>query len=156
MKKGFSLVEVILVLGLISLSIVVLVSLAVSYLSILNSVRQRYIALNLAQEGLELIFALRNQNIAISGNENNNWLDNRIQRPGIYCIEFNTSTRSINVLRWTSFCKIIDGYSRRLIVSSSLPLINSSSYAQIISEVKFGGNDSVKLDTIITRWHPTQ
>lgn len=157
LNRAFSLSEGIIALSIIALSITILASLAVNYFVILNSVRQRFLALNLAQEGLELALALRNKQIETDSSP---WLG--ISSAGKYCLSFNTSTWSFNVQSVQSslnLCQIIPGYSRILIYedleNSSNTNLTISNAVRVTSEVSFG-NDRIKLNTIITKWHPFQ
>ncbi len=157
-RKAFSLVEVILVLFLLTLSVSFLVTFAFNYLRILVSIRERFVALNLAQEGLELAIALRNKQIETGGSP---WYGS-ISVPGSYCLSFNTSTRKISTttpVDSSKGCPIkINGLPVyfRLIRYEQIGNIPTATSVKIISKVTFGKDDFVQLNTLLTRWHPTQ
>lgn len=154
-KFGFSLPELTIALSILLLSVIVLVSLATSYLSILNSYKKRFLALNITQEGIELAIALRNKQIE---NLNaGNWLG--IATSGYYCLEFNTSSQEIIVTPTTSsgYCEVYPGYQRKITYSDfqdqSKSDLKAATSVKVVSETIFG-NDSVSLSVILTKWHP--
>lgn len=171
--RGFTLPEAVIALAIITLSIVILSTFAINYISILNSIKQRFLALNFAQEGLEFALALRNKQIEGGsflgppgfvqfflgplGQAAGGWLGIRLA--GSYCFSFESQTQRIIVQPSSAPCEIIPGY-RRLVTyydfsnPSNSDLTNSNA-VRIISEVFFG-RERINLDTVITRWHPTQ
>jgi Tfp pilus assembly protein PilV len=149
---GFTIVEMAVALFILSLSIVFLVSLANNYLYILNSYRQRFIALSMAQEGIELAVALRNQQIE-KGNVAT-WLG---VTTSINCLKFNTSTSNIEPTPTSEPCEVFPGY-KRLVKYSDFqnpgnPL-NAATSVKIVSEVSFGKGNTTTLDLILIKWHP--
>jgi type II secretory pathway pseudopilin PulG len=158
MKKGFTLAELIIVSVILILSITMLMSFAFVYLSTLNSIKIRYLALNVAQTGIEYIIALRNKQIETNSSP---WAG--VSQSGNYCLSFNTTTRQINVTTTTNSlgCQTeIPGYTRLISYSDfqnlTTNLINATSI-RAVSEVYFReGRDSIKLDIVLTKWHPVQ
>jgi prepilin-type N-terminal cleavage/methylation domain-containing protein len=149
---GFTMVEMTVALFILSLSIVFLVSLANNYLYILNSYRQRFIALSMAQEGIELAVALRNQQIE-KGNVAT-WLG---VTTSSNCLKFNTSTSNIELTPTSEPCEVFPGY-KRLVKYSDFqnpgnPL-NAATSVKIVSEVSFGKGNTTTLDLILIKWHP--
>lgn len=160
MKKAFTLAELAIVLFILVLSVVSLASLGFNYLSILNSIRTRYLALNVVQEGLELAIALRNKQIetGLSPSGLSPWVG--VSTKGSYCISFNTSTQQIIVSPSTDPCLTqIPGYTRLITYSDFLNANNTdlttAIATRVTSEVYFG-RDKIKLDTVLTKWHPAQ
>jgi hypothetical protein len=142
MRKAFSFPELTIVFIVLLLSITVLTSLSFSYLSILNSIKTRYIALNLAQEGIELAIALRNKQIETGAQP---WAG--VSTAGTYCLEFENG--QIIASRFSKPCETkIPGYQRLITYSGS------DSALKVTSEVYFG-RDKIKLETVLTKWHPT-
>lgn len=153
--RGFTLIEGIIALALITLSVVFLSTLAINYILILTSIKERFLALNFAQEGLELALALRNKQI--ENGISDNWLG--VTTSGGYCLSFNTSTKRISVQSTTSPCEVIPGYKRLIIYqdfknSKNTDLKNLNA-VRVTSKVIFA-KDEIKLDTVISKWHPTQ
>jgi type II secretory pathway pseudopilin PulG len=155
MNKGFTLVELIISLGVLVLSVVVLVGLSVSYLSILNTIRTRYLALNIAQEGIELAIALRNKQIETGSQP---W--SGVSNAGKYCLIFSTSTQRIIVESSSQPCPTGVSDYRRLIYYSDFENpgntnLENATATRVISEVYFG-KDNIQLDVVLTKWHPHQ
>ncbi len=159
MKKAFSLIEAMIALAILVLSVTVLTNIGINYFFLLNSIRQRYVALNLAQEGLELAFALRNKQI--ENGERTNWLG--VTKAGNYCLSFNTSTKSIEVnpASQSNGCEVYKGYYRLVNYQdfqnpSNSDLTNTTTIAvKVISKVQFL-NNQIELNSVITKWHPNQ
>ena len=155
MNKAFTLTELSIGLAILALSLIVLVGLSFSYLSILNSIKTRYLALNFAQEGLELAIALRNKQIE---NQLLPWAG--VSTAGSYCLDFDTNTTRIVVSPSSQPCPTrISGY-RRLIYYSDFENHSNTNLAnvnaiRVVSEVYFG-RDKIKLDVVLTKWHPNQ
>jgi prepilin-type N-terminal cleavage/methylation domain-containing protein len=150
---GFTMVEMAVALFILSLSIVFLVSLANNYLYILNSYRQRFIALSMAQEGIELAIALRNKQIETTP-VSSNWLG---VNTSSNCLKFNTSTSNIEPTPTSEPCEVFPGY-KRLVKYSDFqnpgnPL-NAATSVKIVSEVSFGKGNTTTLDLILIKWHP--
>ncbi len=157
-RQGISLPEGIVALGLISISIVFVSNLAMSYINILTSVRERFLALNLAQEGIELSIALRNKKIENSSSPSPDW--SGITTSGTYCLFFNESNRSIMVTPSNSPCPVPNYPNYRRLVRyedflnpNNINLTRSIAI-KVISEVYFGRNDKINLNVILTKWHP--
>ena len=156
MDKGFSLIELAIALFILVLSVVFLVTLGINYLLILNSVKSRYLALNLAQEGIELAIALRNKQIETGSSPS--WLG--VNTKGSYCLSFNTTTKQINVFSSSNPCSTtIPGYTRLITYSDFLNPGNTdlktAAATKVTSEVYFG-RDKIQLDVVLTKWHPSQ
>jgi prepilin-type N-terminal cleavage/methylation domain-containing protein len=160
MKKGFTLPELTIALSILLLSAVVLVSLGTSYLSILNSYRQRFLTLNIAQEGIELALALRNKQI--ERGIASNWLG--VTNAGSYCLQFDINTGEIRTISSSTPCETFrdrGGLSYRRLVSYSdfenpnNNNLTSSRAVKVVSEVYFG-REKISLDIILTKWHPVQ
>lgn len=155
-KKAFTLTETVIAFGILTLSIVFLVSLGNSYLSLLNSIRQRYIALNAARDGLELSIALRNQKI--EEENSNNWLG--ITSSGSYCLYFDTNTSRIIAYPSSQPCNIgVQGYSRLInYVDFNNPNNNNltNSQAVRVKSTVYFFRDKIELDIILTKWSPQQ
>lgn len=160
MKKGFTLTELTIALSVLSLSVVVLVSLGTSYLSILNSFRQRFLALNTAQAGIELALALRNKQI--EKETSSNWLG--VANAGSYCLVFDINNREIRANPSSNPCETFrdrGGLSyRRLVRYSDFQNPNNTNLTnsravKVVSEVYFG-REKISLDIILTKWHPVQ
>ncbi|MFN3605530.1 MAG: hypothetical protein ACK4UJ_12560, partial [Leptonema sp. (in: bacteria)] len=79
-REGFTLTEGVIALAILFISIGFITTLALNYMTILNSIRQRFLALNIAQEGLELALAVRNKQIE---NGAQPWLG--VSSAGSYC-----------------------------------------------------------------------
>ncbi|MCS7200569.1 MAG: type II secretion system GspH family protein [Patescibacteria group bacterium] len=92
-KRGVTIIETIVALTIISLLMGIILNIVFNYLLILNSIKERLIALSLAQEGLELAIALRNKNYEKGEQSNDEWLG--VIPGNNYCIEFNTTTAKI-------------------------------------------------------------
>ena len=154
MDKGFSLTELAIALFILVLSVVFLVTLGVNYLLILNSVKSRYLALNLAQEGIELAIALRNKQIETGSQP---WVG--VNASSTYCLSFNTTTKQINVLSSSNPCPTtIPGYTRLIRYSDFLKQtsdLTKATATKVTSEVYFG-RDKIQLDVVLTKWHPSQ
>jgi prepilin-type N-terminal cleavage/methylation domain-containing protein len=155
MNKAFTLTELSIGLVILALSLTVLVGLGFSYLSILNSVKIRYMALNSAQAGIEYAIALRNQQIERGFSP---WAG--VSTAGTYCLYFDTNTKRIIASPSSQPCSTeISGYTR-LIYYSDFENPNNTNLAnanalRVVSEVYFG-RDKIKLDVVLTKWHPTQ
>ncbi len=148
---SFSLAEISIALLILSLSVSFLTTLALNYFTILNSVKERFIALNLAQEGLELAIALRNKQIE-DYNNNIPWYG--VRGLGSYCLSFDNSGNVLvnDPTDSEKGCSIngVSGYSRLITYQSFL----DPNYAvKVISKVRFGKNDIVQLNTVLTKWH---
>jgi type II secretory pathway pseudopilin PulG len=155
MNKAFTLPELFISLLILSLSLVFLVTFSNSYLSILNDIRKRYLGLNVAQAGLEYSLALRNKQI-----ENNQTPWSGVSLSGSYCLSFNTTTKNINIFPSTQPCPSeIPGYSRLLFYKDfenpNNNNLNNARAIKIISESYFG-KDKIRLDIVLTKWHPIQ
>jgi hypothetical protein len=157
MDKGFSLTELAIALFILVLSVVFLVTLGINYLLILNSVKSRYLALNLAQEGIELAIALRNKQIE-TGSQS--WVG--VSTKGSYCLSFNTATQKIVTSTPSSpqgCSTAIPGYTRLITYSDFLNPGNTdlttATATKVTSEVYFG-RDKIQLDVVLTKWHPSQ
>jgi type II secretory pathway pseudopilin PulG len=157
MKKAFTLPELMIAFYVLILSMLFLSGLGVSYLSILNSVRTRYLALNVAQEGIELAIALRNKQIETGSQP---WVG--VSTKDSYCLSFNTTTQKIAISTPSSpqgCSTAIPGYTRLITYADFLDSDNTdlttATATRITSEVYFRG-DKIKLDVVLTKWHPTQ
>ena len=155
-KKAFTLPEAVIALGILTLSIVFLTSLGNSYLSILNSIRQRYTALNAVQEGLELAIALRNKKIEQM--DNINWVG--IRTAGDYCLYFDINTSRIVANPSSQPCSVnIQGYYR-LITYSDFENPNNSDLTNAravrVQSTVYFLRDKISLDIVLTRWSPIQ
>jgi hypothetical protein len=155
MKKAFTLAELMIAFYILMLSMLFLSALGFNYLSILNSVRTRYLALNVAQEGIELAIALRNKQIETGSQP---WVG--VSSKGSYCLSFNTETKQINVFSSSNPCQTnIQGYARLITYSDFLNPNNNdletATATRVASEVYFKG-DKIKLDVVLTKWHPAQ
>jgi hypothetical protein len=162
-SKGFTVAELSIAFAILILSVGFLVSLANSYLSILNSYRQRFLALNIAQEGLELALALRNKQI--EKEISSNWLG--VANAGSYCFVFDVNAQNVQEIiatHSTNPCETFrdqGGLSYQRLVSysdfqnPSNTNLRTATSAKVISEVYFG-RDKISLDIILTKWHPVQ
>lgn len=152
--KGISITEALVSLAIISLAVVSLSTLISNYLLIMNSLKYRFLALNLAQEGLELAFALRNKQIEKGSSP---W--SGISLAGKYCLSFNKLNKEIVVQPSNQPCRVFSNYSRLVIYNDFENSANSDlsgAYAiKVVSEV-YWGKEKVKIDSIITKWHPIQ
>jgi type II secretory pathway pseudopilin PulG len=154
MKKAFTLPELSISLLLLLLSMAILVGLSFSYLSVLNSIRSKYFALNMAQEGIELAIALRNKQIETSSTP---WVG--VSTSGSYCLSFNTTTKKIIVISSSNPCKTLTPNYTRLIIYSdfenqSNTNLTIATATKVISKVYFEKNNKVELDVVLTKWHP--
>jgi len=155
MRKAFTFVELTITFSILILSVIFLTSLGSSYLSILNSTRTRYLALNFAQEGIEYAIALRNKQIEGSFSP---W--SGVTTSGSYCLSFDSVNEKIVVNPSSQPCPTdISSYTRLIRYSdfespTNTDLTNSQAI-RVTSEVYFE-RDQIKLDTVLTRWHPTQ
>jgi len=157
---GFTLPELTIALSILALSVVFLLSLGNSYLSILNSYRQRYLALNIAQEGLELALALRNKQI--ERGISSDWLG--VANASSYCLQFDINTGEIRVISSSNPCETFrdqGGLSYQRLIryydfeNPNNTDLRTATSAKVISEVHFG-RDKISLDIILTKWHPVQ
>jgi len=160
MKKGFTLPELTIALSVLALSTVFLVSLGTSYLSILNSFGQRFLALNTAQAGIELALALRNKQI--ERGISSNWLG--VTNAGSYCLQFDIDTQEIRANPSSNPCETFRDQGgliyRRLVRYSDFENPNNTDLrtatsVKVISEAYFG-REKISLDIILTKWHPNQ
>lgn len=71
-KSGFTLVEVVLILIMISIGLTAIMSLALKSASLNNEKRNMFNSIFLTEEGLEIMNNIRDTNVIIS-NEYNNW-----------------------------------------------------------------------------------
>jgi len=155
MKKGFTLPELTVTLSILVLSLTALIALATGYLSILNSYRQRFLGLNVTQEGVEIALALRNKQI--EKGESRNWLG--VTEAGTYCINFDPISRQIKVYPSSNPCEVFYGYRRLIRYSdfenSSNNNLTTTRAVKVISETYFN-NNKISLDIVLTKWHPIQ
>ncbi len=155
-KKAFTLTEAVIALGILTLSTVFLVALGNSYLSILNSIRQRYTALNAVQAGIEYALALRNQKI--EQRDSSNWLG--VTTAGNYCLYFDTNTSRIIANPSSQPCNIgVQGYNR-LINYTDFDNPNNrdlrNARAVRVKSTVYFFRDRIELDIVLTRWSPVQ
>ena len=155
MSKAFTLTELVISFVILLLSVIILVGLSFNYLSILNSIKLRYFALNVAQAGIEYALALRNQQIEKGLSP---WAG--VSYKGTYCLNFNTSNRRIEVMSSSNPCPAeFHGYRRLITYTDFIDPNNTNLYnsqaIRVSSEVYFE-RDKIKLDVVLTRWHPTQ
>jgi len=155
MNKAFTLTELATAIFILVLSMVFLTTLSFSYLSILNSIKNRYLALNMAQEGIELAIALRNKQIETGSQP---WVG--VTTKGSYCLSFNTTTQQIVVASSFNPCSTqIPGYTRLISYLDFLNPTNTDLTAaiaiRVVSEVYFE-RDKIELNVVLTRWHPSQ
>lgn len=83
-KKGFSLLEMIVVIFIISLGLVGILSLAVSSLKAGKFTKGKLVASELAQEGLEMVKNIRDENWL----EEDDWLDGINTGDGTFIIDY--------------------------------------------------------------------
>jgi len=155
MNKAFTLVELTIAFMILLLSLTVLAGLSFGYLSILNSIKTRYIALNIAQEGIEYAIALRNKQIEKGFSP---WPG--VAERGSYCLYFVTTTKEVIAVPSTTPCPTMISEYRRLIHYYDFEnpenlLLHYSNAVRVTSEVDFRG-EKFKLDVILTKWHPVQ
>lgn len=74
MKKGFTLIETLVAITVLTIAIVGPMSLAISSINSVKIVKNQVIAFYLAQEGIEYVRNLRDNNF-IQGNTGTKWLD---------------------------------------------------------------------------------
>jgi len=153
MKKAFTLPELMIAFYILIVSMFFLTGLGIGYLSILNSAKTRYLALNVAQEGIELAIALRNKQIE---KEASPWAG--VDQAGTYCLSFDTSTQQINISSSINPCSTqIPGYTRLISYSDFLSPTNTdlttttTLATRVTSEVHFSG-DKIKLSTVLTKY----
>jgi Tfp pilus assembly protein PilV len=157
MKNGLSFTEVIIAFSIISIFLTSFFNWILNYLITLNTIKERLIALSLAQEGLELAIALRNK--AYETSSPSNWLDSegRIYLNNSYCLRLETSTGEImaSSTRNIDSCKIynynnIDFY-RLVSYSNDENYVNGRTSTIVSSQVNFL-NQTVELKTILVDW----
>jgi hypothetical protein len=166
-NKGVSFTEVLVALFIISVSIVTFLTLASTQLRILKLSKDKFLAHALSLEGLELVEAYRNSQI-----NQTNWLG-LLSNKGDYCLHFDNGNfyirrindcsdggrlylvgnRYLHVGREnekTLFKRIIHLEDA---LDSENPNLSESEFVKVISIVKLP-NEEIKLETILTKWHP--
>ncbi len=157
-KRGITITEAGIALFILLISIAYLNNLAVSYMLTLSSVKERYLANSLAQEGIELAIALRNKQFEHNVGRVNP--TNPVEWLGIpnetdtYCLglengEIKTSTSP------TEGCLIIITsspvfYRKIKFEKYGSENFASSSIVKVTSEVTFRNLEPIKIETILT------
>lgn len=154
-SRSFSLIEVLAALVLFVFGFLVFLSISQSYFRILRRDEDRLLAAALAHEGLELVMAKRNLNVA---EDKVNWLDGL---PNSFCVDKTmTVTSSANACRLffapTGFYlhsgsdATATKFSRRLEISRH-PAVPEA--VTVIAEVIWP-EDKLQLQLVLTSWHP--
>ncbi len=155
MKNGLSFTEVIIAFSIISILLASFFNWILNYLITLNTIKERLIALSLAQEGLELAIALRNK--AYETNTIPNWLGNNIDLNSSYCLKLETSTGKIMANSTTDInsCKVYNynniDFHRLVSYSSDTDYVIGKTSTIVNSKVNFL-NQTVELKTILVNW----
>lgn len=153
LNKGLSLSETIIVFAIISFFIASFFNWILNYLIILNTAKERLVALSLAQEGLELAIALRNKQYETTPPPSD-WLG---VNPGDYCISLETSTGKIITSTPTDIdgCQVFNSqnliFKRLITYSNDLGYYPHASSIMVTSKVSFL-NQNVKLNTVLIHW----
>ena len=161
-NKAQMLTEVLVGLAIFIFGFTVFFMLINSYLISFRQIRERLVANFLAQEGLELVLAKRNENIAKNIAPNpTNWLDGLASTTAtsttIY-LDYNLATSSSPQLFiddsgfFSHRGATPTSFSRAIILNSQQPL-NQATSVEVISRVNFY-DQQVEFKTIITKWHP--
>lgn len=157
MKNGISLTETIIVFTIITIFVYAFFNWIFNYLVALNTIKERLIALSLAQEGLELAIALRNK--AYETTTLGNWLDYRnninINLNNSYCLELVTTTGEIRVTSTMDPCEVYNYnnllFKRLISYSNDQGYVSNLSSTIVTSRVEFL-NQKVELKTILVNW----
>lgn len=140
--KGFSLLEIIIAISLLAVGIAGAVALISRTISVGSVVRNQLVAWHLAQEGMEVVYNIRNTNWT----EQSAWDDGLVD--GNSCVDFDS----------TSFINPCDGASRNLYILSNRYEHNPGGAATgfsrhiEISDGVDGGGASFKLAKSIVEW----
>ncbi len=156
-RKGFSLIEVITILFVISLGLVGVLTLIVQNIQGQQFNKQNIIAHQLAQEGIELIRKVRDSNWLTGANWNENLA------AGDYYMDYNdsiptaTSSAEVLYLDANNFYTHDSGdavstsiFSRQISLA-----VNSTSSIQVISQVDWGDKNKTftyTLETLLYDW----
>ncbi len=153
-KRGFTLVEVLVAIAILSVGTAVSVN-TISYsLGLAAKIKDRTIAAHLAQEGVEIVKNIRDLNW-IAGDTFDLGLGD-----GWGCVQYNSnsidyncllnsgdSTLSFDGAHYIHGSGVATNFSRRIIISTL-----SSSEKKVISEVLCGDNCSVSLENHLFDW----
>jgi type II secretory pathway pseudopilin PulG len=163
MKNGLSFTEVIIAFSIISILLASFFNWILNYLITLNTIKERLIALSLAQEGLELAIALRNKAYETDTDTDTdtdtipNWLGNNIDLNSSYCLKLETSTGEIMANSTTDInsCKVYNynniDFHRLISYSSDTDYVIGKTSTIVNSKVNFL-NQTVELKTILVNW----
>jgi len=153
--RGFSLIEVLTAITLFLVGFLVLLSISRNYLQTLRRSEDRLLAVALAQEGLELVMAKRNLNVA----EDKPWLDGF---PNKFCIDMSLMPvspdpqRGCQLYLENGFYKHsgtkATKFSRQLELIK-ITEITGEAAAKVVAEV-FWPEGKVQLQMVLTPWHP--
>jgi Tfp pilus assembly protein PilV len=146
-KKGQSLVEVLVSVGIIIMGIVPIIGLVSVNARVSSRVKEEAIGVELAREGIEVVRNIRDSNWS-AGDAWDTDLDD-----GSYTIELNTTTPSWTLSN-TSVTSCIDsavvaGNLHRLITLES----QADGGIEVISEV-CSSNNNYQLVEVLYDWHP--
>ena len=131
MKNGFSLIEVIAAITILTVGIAGSVALINRTISAASFVRNQFIAWQLAQEGMEVVHNIRNTNWV----EDTSWDDGL--SAGTYCVNYNSVSLG-------GFCA---GSSRDLYIFSNLYMHNSGGTATDFSRY-IEVADAIDIDSV--------
>lgn len=157
-QRGITITEAGIALFILLISIAYLNNLAVSYMLTLSSVKERYLANSLAQEGIELAIALRNKQFESNTNPVDiknpaEWLG--IPDEGYYCLSLENGEIKTSTILTREDCKIMITsspvfYRKIKFEKYDSTIFASSSIVKVISEVTFRNLEPVKIETILT------
>ncbi len=150
-NRAQSFTETIIALALFISTFIFFFVLVNNYLKSLREVRERIIAQLLAQEGIELVIAKRNQSIA----QNKDWPFNLLSSTTT-CVDYDLETTTCGKLYLDGSKFTYRRTGRSTAFSRTIELAPvTSSVIQITSKVEWQ-NNKVELESIITKWHPNQ
>jgi hypothetical protein len=158
LDRGFSLIEVLTAITLFIVGFLVLLSISRNYLQTLRRSEDRLLAVALAQEGLELVMAKRNLNVA----EDKPWLDGLDGFPNKFCIDMSLMPVSPDPQKGCQLF-IENGFYKhsgteatkfsRQLELIKITEITGEAAAKVVAEV-FWPEGKVQLQMVLAPWHP--
>ncbi len=160
-QSGFTVLELIVVMFIISLGLIGVLSLAVQNIKVSGLNKNELIASQLAQEGLELVRSIRDKNWLTSGND---WKlgagagsGSDIYQDGIYAIDYNNGIMDVvGIGDINAKLKINGGFYEHgaggdTIFSRVITIINNAAdYMEIESKVRWGERGEMHSYTVST------
>ncbi len=156
--RSFSLIEAAAFLAILVFGFTAIFQLITSYLNATKTAKERVIANLLAQEGIELVLAKRNDNLILAAaGAGQTWLQGF--PVGDFCLDptrlepFACGGQLVleNNFRFTHGSGMTTPFRRKLNLSTNLSSANSTI---IDSVVTWGQGGRVELKALMTKWHP--